>query len=151
MDSVEPMEINTSPAAAGGTQPQPGRLPVKPLGKVPRRTLLLAALGATAVAVPLAVIGSRADAAKPRRATLTVPDGHADSVAFSPDGKTLAAGLSGVRGASSTLRLWDVTEGTTTTPWADHVEDLTKVAFSPDGRTLASGSLDGTVRLWPNR
>ncbi|WP_406336007.1 WD40 repeat domain-containing protein [Streptomyces sp. NBC_00203] len=148
MDSVEPAEINTSTTAAGETQPQPGRPPVKPPAKVRRRTLLLAALGATAVAVPLAVIESRADdAANPRKATLTVPDGHADSVAFSPDGKTLAAGLSGARGTGSTLRLWDVAEGTATTPWADHVEDLTKVAFSPDGKTLAmTGAL--AVYLW---
>ncbi|QUW83936.1 WD40 repeat domain-containing protein [Streptomyces mirabilis] len=125
---------------------------MKPPAKVRRRTLLLAALGATAVAVPLTVIESRADdAADPRKATLTVLDGHADSVAFSPDGKTLAAGLSGARGTGSTLRLWDVAEGTATTPWADHVEDLTKVAFSPDGLTLVTGSADLTespVRLW---
>ncbi|MDQ0905331.1 WD40 repeat protein [Streptomyces canus] len=42
-----------------------------------------------------------------------------------------------VQGTHSTLRLWDVAEGTATTPCRDQVEDLTKAAFSPDGRTPA--------------
>ncbi|MFE5084952.1 WD40 repeat domain-containing protein [Streptomyces mirabilis] len=148
MDSVEPAEINTSTTSALGRQPQPDRPPVKPPAQVRRRTLLLAALGASAVAVPLAVIESRAgDTVKPRKVTLSVLDGYVDSVAFSPDGKTLAAGLSGTQGTGSTLRLWDVAEGTAPTPFADHVEDVTTVAFSPDGKTLAmAGGIE--VSLW---
>ncbi|MET7355495.1 WD40 repeat domain-containing protein [Streptomyces mirabilis] len=121
---------------------------MKPPAQVRRRTLLLAALGASAVAVPLAVIEYRAgDTVKPRKVTLTVLDGYVDSVAFSPDGKTLAAGLSGTQGTGSTLRLWDVAEGTAPTPFADHVEDVTTVAFSPDGKTLAmAGGIE--VSLW---
>jgi len=147
MDSVEPAEITTPAATAGGTQPKPGGPPVKPPAKVRRRTLLLAALGVTAVAVPLAVIESRADDAAPRKVVFTLPDGYASCVAFSPDGKTLATGLSALRGAGSTLRLWDVAEGTATAPWPDQIEDVTKVAFSPDGKTLATtGALE--VSLW---
>ncbi|WP_405530342.1 WD40 repeat domain-containing protein [Streptomyces canus] len=116
-----------------------------------RRTLLLAATGA---AVPVAVMESRANSAGPRTTVFPLPHGHAGSVAFSPDGKTLAAGLSGVQGIHSTLRLWDVARGTATTPWPDQVEELTKVAFSPDGKTLATDSDDLTespVRLWDLR
>lgn len=148
MDSVEPAEINTPATAPSGTQPQPGGPPVKPPGRVRRRTLLLTALGVTAVAVPFAVLASRADDAAPRKVVFTLPDGYAGCVAFSPDGKTLAAGLSGVRGTDSTLWLWDVAEGTATAPWPDQIEDVTKMAFSPDGKTLAT--VDGTlqVSLW---
>ncbi|MFF7981686.1 WD40 repeat domain-containing protein [Streptomyces sp. NPDC007901] len=113
-----------------------------------RRTLLLAALGASAVAVPLAVIESRTDDAAPRNVVFALPDGYATCVAFSPDGKTLAAGLSGLQGTHSTLRLWDVAEGTSTAPWPDQIEDVAKLAFGPDGKTLATTGETLEVSLW---
>ena len=67
--------------------------------------------------------------------------GHMDgvgSVAFSPDGNTLASG-------GGEIHLWDVVTG-------QHQHTLTgsSVAFSPDGRTIASSGRwqDDTVRLW---
>src|SRR4051794_14908780 len=63
------------------------------------------------------------------------------SVAFSPDGKTLASG-----GAS--VKLWDVASGKNTVTLKGHTAAVTSVAFSPDGKTLASGSWDKTVKLW---
>ncbi|WP_405817547.1 WD40 repeat domain-containing protein [Streptomyces sp. NBC_01390] len=120
---------------------------MKQPAKVRRRTLLLAALGLTATTVTFAEIEARAGDDDPRTVVFTVPSGHARSVAFSPDGRTLVAGLSGVQGISSTLRSWNVAKGTATTPWPDQVEDVTKVAFSPDGRTLAvAGGFE--VFLW---
>jgi WD40 repeat protein len=66
------------------------------------------------------------------------------SLAFSPDGKTLASGSN-----DTTIRRWNVTDGKPIgTPLEGHVGSVQSVVFSPDGSMLASGSDDGAVRLW---
>jgi len=66
------------------------------------------------------------------------------SVAFSPDGKTLATGSAG-----KTLRVWDVASRQPLgEPLRGHENVVNSVAFSPDGKILATGSADKTVRLW---
>ena len=67
------------------------------------------------------------------------------SVAFSPDGKTIASGGSW---PDNTVRLWAVDTGANTHTLTGHRDRVWSVAFSPDGNTLASGSYDRTVRLW---
>jgi WD40 repeat protein len=64
------------------------------------------------------------------------------SVAFSPDGKTLAAAS-----RDMTVKVWDVATARRST-LSGHTHAVYSVAFSPDGKTLASASGDKTVRLW---
>jgi len=48
----------------------------------------------------------------------------------------------------STVRLWDVENGTCTHTLTKHMEPVYSVAFSPDGKFLASGSFDKCVHVW---
>jgi WD40 repeat protein len=72
------------------------------------------------------------------------------SLAFSPDGKTLAS-----TGNDSKIILWDVAKQKqrTTLPGHDKGDKdrgppTLGAVFSPDGQTLASGGSDGTMRFW---
>lgn len=84
--------------------------------------------------------------AKRRTATLKGHMGQVTSLAFSPDGDTLATGAS-----DSTTRVWDVRRHRLLTTLTGHRGTVFALAFSPDGRTLASGSQDRSVWLWDVR
>ena len=67
-------------------------------------------------------------------------EGDVTSVAFSPDGKTLAAGYGGVGGGGGVV-LWDAAgrKRLAEDPLPVKEGDVQSVAFSPDGKTLAAG------------
>ncbi|MBL7495814.1 serine/threonine protein kinase [Frankia sp. CNm7] len=155
--------VSTWPATASGVRPtfstgdQPrtgaggGRPDESDRGRPrPRRRRLVSAAVAVLLAVTgtvVAVISTRGGDSTPHLlgSPLTVPAAMW-SVAFSPDGHTLA----GADGAG-TIRLWDVTDLARPTRLAEQpaasVGQVEEVAFSPDSRTLASAG-GKTVQLW---
>jgi Caspase domain/WD domain, G-beta repeat len=68
---------------------------------------------------------------------------YVDSVAFSPDGRTIASG-----GHDNSIKLWDAASGRELRTLQGHENSVMSVAFSPNGQTLASGSMDRTIKLW---
>jgi len=48
----------------------------------------------------------------------------------------------------NSLRLWDITAGTTARRFVGHTKEVLSVAFSVDNRQIVSGSRDRTIRLW---
>ena len=89
----------------------------------------------------------------------TMLEGHTSfvtSVAFSPDGTTLASGSSdrtynywiGSPSNDYTVKFWDVGTGAKKAALEGHAYGVWSVSFSSDGTTLASGSRDKTVQLW---
>ena len=79
--------------------------------------------------------------------TLTEFTGGGQSLAFSPDGSTLAGHTGWING--NFIQLWDVQTGSPLSTLTGYWNTVTSVAFSPDGRTLASsGSWTRGIRLW---
>jgi WD40 repeat protein len=82
-------------------------------------------------------------------ATLRGPRGPVIDLAFSPDGRMLAASQRLRSSFSpSEVALWDLPSRRQIASLRGHIQDVGMLAFSPEGRRLASASDDGTVRLW---
>ena len=108
-------------------------------GKYSSRNMLRLTPDGTVTSIPAEVEGVPSD---PHKLTL---EGHTDdvlSVAFSPDGSTLASGS-----RDNTIRLWNTDTGEHKLTLKGHRDGVTCLAFSPDGSTLASGSWDNYVLL----
>jgi len=70
--------------------------------------------------------------------------GAITSLAFSPDGKTLATAS-----IDYSIRLWDFATRQRLVTLQGHLSEVWVIAFSPDGQTLVSGGKDGAINLWP--
>jgi len=64
------------------------------------------------------------------------------SVAFRPDGNTIASGSS-----DKTIKLWK-RDGTLIATINGHSDKIWQAVFSPDGQLIASASKDKTIKLW---
>jgi hypothetical protein len=112
------------------------------------RVMIGLAVALIAIVVIYSLTRSAPPASSPLRATLTPRGGQVESVAFSPDGKTLAGGDQIGR-----TYLWSTATGkvstTFTVPGGKVADSLVySAAFSPDGKTLAIGDADGNAYLW---
>lgn len=82
-----------------------------------------------------------ADAASPLEDRVT-------AVAFSPDGKLLAAGA-GQASRDGQIKLWDAATGSFVRECKDaHSDSVLSLEFSPDGKLLASASADRFAKLF---
>src|SRR5262249_13461319 len=71
-------------------------------------------------------------------------NGKIFALAFSPDGKTLAAAGDN----DINIRLWDVPQRKLRGTLQGHKGGVQSIAFAPDGKTLASCSQDNTFKIW---
>ena len=73
----------------------------------------------------------------------------APTLAFSPDGRLLAAGCGDyLKSTERSVRLWELASGREVRRFEGHRSGVTRVAFLPDGRSLVSSSADATVVVW---
>jgi WD40 repeat protein/DNA-binding SARP family transcriptional activator len=76
--------------------------------------------------------------------TLEGPDAKLASMAFSPDGRKLAASSD----LTTAPPVWDVETGNLLFTLTGHRDPVQAIAFTPDGSRLITGSYDTTWRVW---
>ena len=136
------------PAPVPVLQPTGAAAPTRP--RHGRRRLVIIGVAAAVVAITASVVPFllKSSASQTLTATLVNPSNAnpgVNSVAFSPNGTTLAVG-----DQDKNAYLWDLATrrivATLTSPVGSAA--VSSVAFSPDGKTLAAGDDDGSTFLW---
>ncbi|HXM42688.1 MAG TPA: c-type cytochrome domain-containing protein [Bryobacteraceae bacterium] len=69
------------------------------------------------------------------------------AVAFSPDGKLLAA-AGGLPARAGEVKIWDVEKRAVLRTIAGHTDCIYAVAFAPDGKSVATAGYDKLIKLW---
>jgi WD40 repeat protein len=117
-----------------------------PSVRISRKLLLALPIYLAVIAVALGLLfwqpGERLPAA-----VLQGHDHRVQSVAFSPDGRTLVSG-GGTYGRKGELILWDVSSRKMRAALRNLPDAITCVAFSADGLSLAAATYDNAVKLW---
>jgi Tol biopolymer transport system component len=138
---AEVAEFRARAAAAKTPQIKP-RTPVKPQ---------IFALAWRPDGKLIAVAGHKevrlADASGKQSGSLTGHAGVVRALAFSTDGKWLAA-AGGLPGQQGEVKIWDVDARTSPRTINGHSDCIYAVAISPDGKTIATSSYDKLVKLW---
>jgi WD40 repeat protein len=70
-------------------------------------------------------------------------------IAFSPDGRLLAAAGGSIPNITARVDLYDVPGRRRVGRFDGHSKSVCDVRFSADGRRLVTASMDGTVKVWP--
>jgi len=83
------------------------------------------------------------------KAVATLPGESEDvrAVAFSPDGKLLAA-AGGLPARSGEVKIWDIEKRAPLRTIAGHADCIYAVGFAPDGKSVATASYDKLIKLW---
>lgn len=68
--------------------------------------------------------------------------GIVGGLAYSPDGKRIAAGMAQI------LKIWDAETGKVVLSFRAHQYVITSLAFSPDGQRIATTSPESNMKLW---
>jgi len=109
----------------------------------PEMASLLAAAAWSVAPTAQARVATWDAAAQPVRAVLNATSATIDAVAFSPDGKILAAASD-----DGAIRLWEIPEQREIADLASNLSPAEEMTFSPDGRVLAVVGYNNKIQLW---
>lgn len=143
----------SAPPPPHPTEPAPGTPSASP-GRAPSRRTVLIGGGAALAAAAGGLVLDRCAGGATKDTSLFRLTANSDpvlSVAFSPDGRTLAT-AGGVfhttAGADYAIRLWDLASRSVAATLTGHGDQVQSAVFSPDGKLVASVDVGTQVRLW---